>query len=527
MRFLSSFFSPFRALLTRPARWIGLPRRFLGLSPPGRVAFLVAVALIGCLFGYGIYAYFQEELSNLLEGRWLYPTLFLMVALPTAAYFTTKVWLEVESSVFPDIDAAWNAGVQALGKAGIDLTNTPLYLVVGVNEANAANTLMHASGWELVVEGAPDGAAPLRWFASRDAVVVFCLDTSAMSLCHAPVAADKSAPHSLRSTMVADGGGTFVAPSTGIRGTIVATASQEDYDAPVKSNAPVSIKGTMVSYPTGDRESSSMKSAEPDAAVSRKDLAHHSERLGRVCQLARQARQPYCPINGVMAVVAWKNLASSATSSIPLALRDDVKTILEHSKLHAPILLLVSGMETEVGFTELVKRVGEERAQGNRFGHGFNHQISPSKAHMEALAADATGAFEAWVYDLFRHPDCLTRSNNDKLFALLCRIRSQVQPRLTDLLIAFSESIPQDQERSMLLGGCYFASTGHGKSRQAFVPSVMSKLVELQEDLQWTDDALRDENRYRTMVQTLMFLNGLLIVFIVGLILYRFFGTSN
>jgi len=480
-----------------------------------------------CLVGYGIFAYFQEELSNLFEGKWLLPTLFLMAALPTAAYFTTKYWLEVESSAFPDLDAAWNVGVNGLGKAGIDLTNTPLYLVIGVNEANAANTLMHASGWELVVEGTPDGAAPLRWFANRDAVIVFCLDASALSLCHAPAAPDKSSPHSLRGTIVADSGKAGDAPAVGIRGTIIASASQAEYDLTSQPKAPMSIKGTMVSYPTNDRESHSAKIAEPDAVVDRKNLSSYSDRLGRVCQLARQARQPYCPINGVLAVVAWKNLASPAPSSLPLALQADVKSILDQSKLHAPILLLVSGMETEVGFTELVKRVGEERAHGNRFGHGFNHQICPSKAQMEALAFNATGAFEAWIYDLFRHPDCLTRSNNDKLFALLCRIRSQVQPRLTDILIGFSESVPKDQERSLLLGGCYFASTGHGKSRQAFVPSVMSKLVELQEDLQWTDDALRDENRFRAMVQSLLFLNGILIVSIIGLILYRFFITAN
>ena len=287
MSFLSSLFSPFRALLMSPARWIGLPRRILGLSPPGRVAFFVAIALIGCLVGYGIFAYFQDELSNLFEGKWLLPTLFLMIALPTAAYFTTKYWLEVEPSAFPDLDAAWNAGVRALGKVGIDLSNTPLYLVVGVNEANAANTLMHASGWELLVEGAPDGAAPLRWFANRDAIVVFCLDASALSFCHAPTAPDKSGPNSLRSTMVAGGGGgggggtgTIVAPSTGIRGTIIASASQDDYDSPSPSKAPISIRGTMVSNPTTDRESqsSNLAKAEPEQQASRKDLANYSER---------------------------------------------------------------------------------------------------------------------------------------------------------------------------------------------------------------------------------------------------------
>jgi hypothetical protein len=178
-------------------------------------------------------------------------------------------------------------------------------------------------------------------------------------------------------------------------------------------------------------------------------------------------------------------------------------------------------MESEIGFTELVRRVGEDRAQANRFGQGFNHQGSPTQPHMIALATNATGAFEGWIYDLFRQPDCLSRTNNDKLFAMLCRIRSIVHPRLTDLLVGFSETISEDRPRSLLLGGCYFAATGSGKVRQAFVKSVMTKMVEMQEELQWTDESWRQESRYQSMVQFLLLLNGLLVVFILGVFVYK------
>ncbi len=142
-------------------------------------------------------------------------------------------------------------------------------------------------------------------------------------------------------------------------------------------------------------------------------------------------------------------------------------------------------MEGESGFMELIRRVGEERAANNRFGKGFDHQVPPNREQMTALATNSVAAFEGSIYDLFRQSDCLKRSNNDKLFTLLCRVRSLVQPRLSDLLAAISESIPGGEDRSLLLGGCYFAATGNGKSRQGFIKSVLTKLVELQDEVQW------------------------------------------
>ena len=514
---------------------MGLPRRLLGLSLPARVAFVLAVFLILCVVGYSGWVAMREGLSGLwdrFQPRFALPVILLLIGLPAAAYWTTRYWIEVESSAYPDIDAAWNAGLEALAKSGIDLGTTPLYFAIGIHDANSAGTLMNASGWELLVDGRPDGDTPLRWYASRDAVIVFCLDACGLSLSQAPQREGSAASNehrtsgatNLRQTLVAGGGVTEEERGgrLGLRGTMLAEAAGERDRAATPPRPAVGLRGTMISGGSDAVAASNpVESTSSFRTVDRVELSQQAERLARVCKLARQSRQPYCTINGVLAFVNWKLISSPQANSLAMSIRQDAVTIVEQGGLHAPMLVVVSGMEQEIGFSELVRRVGEDRAQGNRFGQGFNHQGSPSQQQMIALAANAAGAFEGWVYDLFRQPDCLSRTNNDKLFAMLCRIRSIVQPNLTDLFVGFSESVSAEQPRSLFLGGCYFAATGGGKTRQAFVRSVLSKLVDMQEELQWTDKSLREEFRFRALVQSLSALNGLLIAFIIGVLVWK------
>ncbi len=538
MRFFSSLLSPFTRLFSGPARFLGLPKRLLGLSLPARVAWVLGLFLVLCVASYLSFVTYREGWSGLwdrFQPRFSLPIVLLLFGLPTAAYWTTRYWIEVESSDFPDIDAAWAAGLEALAKSGIDLGTTPLYLAIGLHDANSAGTLMNASGWELVVDGKPDGASPLRWYASRDAVIIFCLDACGMSLCQTPQRESRSGSNghkaavgsNIRQTLIVGSGGGGSEDERegrrlGIRGTMLAD-SPLDHDSGATSARPaLGIRGTMIAG--AGEPVMATESSEPQGAigtVDRVELSQQADRLARVCKLARQSRQPYCTINGVLALVNWKLISSRQSNSLAMALHQDSITIVEQSGMHAPLLVVVSGMEQEIGFSELVRRVGEERALGNRFGQGFNHQASPGQPQMIALATNAAGAFEGWVYDLFRQSDCLSRTNNDKLFAMLCRIRSIVQPQLTDLFVGFSETVSPEQPRSLFLGGCYFAATGGGKTRQAFVRSVLSKMVDMQEELQWTDKSLREEFRYRSLVQSLTVLNGLLVVFIFSVIVWK------
>jgi IcmF-related N-terminal domain len=239
--------------------------------------------------------------------------------------------------------------------------------------------------------------------------------------------------------------------------------------------------------------------------------------------LATESRQPLCPINGSIAIVDWQTLIGAPAGQLSTVLREDATRIIEATNLHAPMALLVTGLDDEMGFIELTRRVGEGRARDNRFGHGFNHQAPLEAGQLAILARQACGAFEDWIYELFRHPDALGRTNNDKLYALLCKMRSEVQSKVVEMVSSLSGACVPSGGRGPLLCGCYFGAAGGSRMRQAFVRSVFAKLLELEEDLEWSDQAWKKENTYRSIVSGMLIINALLITTILGLLVYYFF----
>ena len=91
-------------------------------------------------------------------------------------------------------------------------------------------------------------------------------------------------------------------------------------------------------------------------------------------------------------------------------------------------------------------------------------------------------------------------------------------------LVAFST--PETQKLRLydgaMLAGCYFGATGKNNTRQAFVRSVVEKLVELEDDIEWTEAAITAENRLQGLIRFVIFFNALLIVFILSVVAYVF-----
>ena len=144
----------------------------------------------------------------------------------------------------------------------------------------------------------------------------------------------------------------------------------------------------------------------------------------------------------------------------------------------------------------------------------------PIPEQVEAVATHACGAFEDWAYTLFREKDGLKKHGNTKLYSLLCKIRSQLSTRLTNILV---EAHARDPERetadreALLFSGCYFAATGQTDDRQAFVKSVFDKLLEQEEELDWTEAALVEDERYRRMASVVMVVDILLGIGLIGI----------
>ena len=244
----------------------------------------------------------------------------------------------------------------------------------------------------------------------------------------------------------------------------------------------------------------------------------HLNRLDYLCHRLRDMRQPLCPLNGVLTLLSLQAIEAGPRENIELqrGIRADLTTIQDQLQLRFPSAALVVGMENDKGFEELVRRVGPARAASQRFGHRYDVRCPVSPNEVASLCIRIAGVFEDWVYTIFRERGSVARQGNTHLFGLLCKTRTRLQARLQQILGGgFSQSNQEEMdEEPTPLSGCYFAATGRTKDRQAFVAGVFDKLVEEQNDVEWTRRAMAT-NRLLSLVGWA----GLLVAAVLGCVL--------
>ena len=163
-----------RRLASAPWRW----------SLPARAAwsfFFFLVILV--LFSWTMFFASENNLAwwHVMWWRRMALVSLLTVVLPVVLYYGLKLWLEARPARFPEIDYAWSAGLEALRKSGIDLNATPIFLILGSGEEQLERSLLKAARLPLRVDDAPEGPAPLHWYANPEGVYLFCTEASWLS----------------------------------------------------------------------------------------------------------------------------------------------------------------------------------------------------------------------------------------------------------------------------------------------------------------------------------------------------------
>lgn len=321
-----------------------------------------------------------------------------------------------------------------------------------------------------------------------------------------------------------------------LRGTLI--LGEHSMGGPATSGIPVSVSdvssSSIASQPSSVWTTSYPASPAAEAASRRKPVlvSHHYasaclQELQYLGQLIRNARQPLCPINGILSLIQFESIHASAAEleELQKALRADMDTIQYAFQLRVPVSALVVGLEKERGFRELVLRVGRDRALNQRFGRRFDVHALPTKSELQSLAVHVCGVFEDWAYSLFREEQSLMRPGNTRLYELLAKVRCEWKVRLTELLTGGFGCEPgkNNESSSNLFSGCYFAATGETPDRQAFVKGVIDKLGEEQELIEWTSEARRANQRQNIMANLGMIVTVALLICL--LIMYFFFES--
>jgi hypothetical protein len=438
-----------------------------------------------------------------------------------------------------DIDEAWQSGLAELNAAGFNLSDLPLFLVLGVPEEESAKSLLAASSLKLDVTAVPAGEpAALRWFAGPNACVLVISHAGRLSRLVERAGEEPSAGLGGASEAPLPPYGTLQPPPEYRRTAAPGMLPSELHESfsPTSRSSMAEEQGSITSIPSSQPAFMAGGTLTPDVgaqareqfprsglaaqparrlaplALSKDQAETATARLDHVCRLLREERSPLCPVNGLLMVLPFE-LVVRCDQDFHISVRTDLSTLRSGLRVRSQVVALFAGMEREAGFRELKRRVGPKVANEQQFGKGYNPHCPSIDEELAAVVQHACGAFEDWTFFLYSKRDerLSNPRGNRQLYALVCKIRSQ-QQRLEDVIVKGFAANGDSAEKPHMFSGCYFAATGDKDDRRAFVPGVFrNRLLAQDEDVEWTNDALAENDWYQWSANLLVALDMLLI----------------
>jgi type VI protein secretion system component VasK len=424
------------------------------------VGWLVHFLASGIIAVVLFYANRALDLETVLHSRWptlhayWLPLLFSLVyALCWLAYGLGWWLLRPERIAvdFADIKDAVDEATQALAKAGIDLRDVALYLVLGRPASGEANLFL-AAGVDLVLPQTPaQPDAPLHLFASREAVFITCAESALLG---------HEAKH---------------------------------------LGAP----------------------------------AQRLERLKYLCRLLVQQRQPYCAINGILLLVPWAATSEQALAfEAAEAMQRNINVVHQAVDVDCPHFVLVCDLESVPGFREFIVQLTDAERSGflgQRFPlvpdvdpHEVQTVISQGIANLrdDVLREAICRRLQPEITrETAGRPTAALRANVQlyQLFAQLrhgCDSLAQIVLRGTRLELGGPP----------MIAGCYLAGTGADERReQAFVADVFQELLQNQNFVTWSPQALATEAAFRRRTRLGYLALGMLLAIVgwIGFVIAR------
>lgn len=459
---------------------------------------------------------------------WFLVPIPFVVVIPILTYYFVKYLLLQEASRFPEIDRIWCDGIAESESKGILINKTPIFLVLGTSQQREVKTLLQLTGLDFIADASGAGSPPISFHACREAIFLFLNGCNCMSrLSNSTTAAPREIQNVDAPVMQpTDVGGTIDASSLGA---MRFSPAKNEQPGNSMASTPFVPGGTMLLDESQDL-SEIWNAVSTSKALNSSDIFDCEEKLQHVCKLINRARRPLCPINGIVSVLPFE-LVESSSGQLQIAIQKDLAILRQELQIRCPNTALVSGMESDEGFVELVKRLPSQQSSENRFGKGSDLWVVPDSDRLDAIAVHATATFEDWIYMLFQEANALKKKNNSKLFMLLCRVRGAFAENLRGVLsrgFGFDTAIaPALAYEQFLFGGCYFAATGNSQSQQAFVKSVFAKALQQEGELEWAPVARQQDQLYRFLGNLAALIGTIAFLAILAMLFHKFWLAPN
>lgn len=496
--------------------WLGglivLPvTKLRGHSGVGRaLRWLLHLVLLAAILVGLWYLSYILDLDRLLRAPWpVLRTIWLPLICFLIYLLAWLGWLlwrllreEHERSEFPAIDRAWDEAVLALERAGISLSETPLFLVVGRPQGAEVN-LFHAAQLPLVVTQVPrQTESPLHVFANNEGIYVTCTDTSflsryAMRLARRQEAAKAPPPAPVEPQPATEAtrissllGGSMTKPSE--------PAGNEAWNqASGAAAAPASANPGRTETETSASPASVRDALEFDAD----EVDDIAVQLKHVCFLIARDRRPYCPINGVLALTPFAAIEGDhETTEAAMLLDRDLEMIREATQVCCPLLVVVCNLEQATGCRDLLQRFPEEQRK-RRLGVEFPLLVGRDATGVpqmveEGLRWVCQSLIPALVYRLV-HIKKSGESGEDeenRLNVQVYRFLAELRQREKRLVRLLTRGINLGADEPWLLGGCFLVATGADPTReQGFLGGLFPQLQQMQNTISWTRFALKED----------------------------------
>ncbi|MSU79252.1 MAG: hypothetical protein EXS16_14315 [Gemmataceae bacterium] len=445
----------------------------------------------------------------------------LVVFLGIVLYWFYRQWFaELDDSMFPDIDTAWQEATQGLGREGIHLPRVPLFLVVG-QTLSAQDHLFEALDVKPVFRRLPaDPDAPISVFfaGANDPVYVTCRGASVLArlaqilsveeLVDSPVAQDTDVGEAL--------GVMTLHPGVKQQDVVLALHASMQNATPIRKRF---LRRAAIMKPLGE-----------DFVSNLTEIDRCKARLAHLCRLIARDRQPFCGANGILLLIPLGGTDTLGEAQFTAqAVQEDLSVVRQELKLDCPLVTLLVDMEQLPGFTEFMQRQSPKDLY-NRCG--ANYPMSSRLSREETL--EQIRRVLSWVCTTYLQ-DSVSRlfkvetqtEKNSKQFAAgnaqLVLLLDEMNQRADSLDAIVQQAIAPKNEPLFRFSGCYMAATGN-KGSQAFLAGVFQKLVKEQSSVSWTEAALAEDARCQTWAGYYRLLSSALFLVclaIVGLIIYR------